>query len=139
MEQEGGVGGYVFMYRVQPEQQKAFPGAKLVVARGGHHDNTPTRMGRHLRAPSASSPRAVRAVSAALGIERSTSMAVFTFDHAPQSSKIWGLGPPSFMCARDYVLAFLALPLPQTRKTWRKRRFCAKKCILVYYIQTYKI
>ena len=34
----------------------------------------------------------------------------------PQRAQSWGLGPPPFMCARDYVLAFLVLGLFKNEK-----------------------
>ena len=33
----------------------------------------------------------------------------FTRNRAPRSAPSWGLGPPSFACARDYVLVFWVL------------------------------
>ena len=49
-------------------------------------------------------------------MENATFIIVFTRDRAPKKSKSVGLGPPSFMCARYYVLAFLVLPPPKNEK-----------------------
>ena len=47
-------------------------------------------------------PRAV--FSGDKGLKLMSRVAVFSRDRAPQSAQSWGLEPPSFMCARDYVL-----------------------------------
>ena len=41
-----------------------------------------------------------------LGIEAFALKIAFTPDRAPKSAESWGLGPPSFMCARDYPFVF---------------------------------
>ena len=42
-------------------------------------------------------------------IEHRAFIIVFTRDRAPKSAQSCGLAPPSFMCARYYVLAFVVL------------------------------